>query len=148
MQAFLRTFTTLLIILCYQPSFAESPKDDLESLLEKANKHYFDACMRYGGREDAPGKCKLPKPVVRWKNVLPKDKDECDRVGASWTTFRDTCADRCSFQKNPVCGEAITQACDCGVAKCWYQEQIENKLLGTCLANPKWEKAYDPSKIK
>jgi len=61
-------------------------------------------------------------------NTLPKDvKEMCANSAGEWKTLTNTCADFCYFERyGELCGEALTDGCDCGPDMCWNGEACEN----------------------
>tara|TARA_Y100000310_G_C20373872_1_gene664812 strand:- start:186 stop:449 length:264 start_codon:yes stop_codon:yes gene_type:complete len=49
------------------------------------------------------------------------EQDLCDLSGGEWVEFSNTCGDSCSLLESDdiECGDAITDACDCGDDMCW-----------------------------
>ncbi|MBU1164576.1 hypothetical protein KKA15_03370 [Patescibacteria group bacterium] len=67
----------------------------------------------------------LPEDVI-----LSDDKiSKCIRGGGTWGQFQNTCGDNCTYIRNAdrmFCGQAFTDACNCGPDKCWNGEKCEN----------------------
>lgn len=55
--------------------------------------------------------------------------DACYASGGEWKLFSNTCVDSCSaVGSNGMCGQAMTEGCDCGPNQCWDGER--------CVDNP------------
>lgn len=91
---------------------------------------YVEACLVSGGTQGSKG-CTWSDPSVDFKKVLSDPVKECARVGAKYIQFPTTCQDDCEIDPsiNRLCGDMITQGCDCGPNRCWHR--------GTCMQNPK-----------
>lgn len=50
-----------------------------------------------------------------------QEKFGCIKSGGKWRGFSNTCVDSCEYIKNEiqVCGQILTQGCDCGLEMCW-----------------------------
>ncbi len=108
-------------------------KDDVSS----ERKKFQTSCLKYEGSW-SDGSCVLPVEKIKWKKVIPDIGGECARVKGKAKTFRNSCADECTFSRFPICTEEETLGCDCGESRCWYRE----KGKGTCIPNPEWYKRH------
>lgn len=111
---------------------------------------YRAACEKYGGTVVYFGSgretCRVPEAAVDWRTVTPDRRAECRRSGGKWTVSRDTCNDDCSFDKEKFCWNQISEYCDCGIYKCWYEKRSSVTgagRQGTCIDNPPWHKRGD-----
>lgn len=58
---------------------------------------------------------------------LENPREECQRVGGTWTTFSNACADSCAYARGKVdvCAQVLIEGCDCGLDRCWNGETCE-----------------------
>jgi hypothetical protein len=56
-----------------------------------------------------------------WEDMISTPKEDCEVNGGNWKTFSNTCVDSCELIRDEgiVCGEAMTDGCDCGPTMCW-----------------------------
>ena len=56
-----------------------------------------------------------------------QERLNCIKSGSKWTGFSNTCVDSCSYARNEVqvCGQILTQGCDCGPEMCWNGNSCE-----------------------
>ena len=83
-------------------------------------------------------------PTVAWDAVLPRPQAECARTGGAWFTFSSTCTDTCSYHPPGSCGQALTDACQCGAGRCWLDGPAG---AGTCVDAPVWHHSLDLDEI-
>jgi len=89
--------------------------------------------------------CRLPEPPVDWNVVLADKRAECRRSGGTWKMSRDSCVDDCSFAQDMFCWNRVTDYCDCGELKCWYENTLKRPApsgRGTCIDNPDWLRQF------
>lgn len=111
---------------------------------------YRATCERNGGEIVISGRnhesCRLPVPGVDWNAVLADKRDECRRSGGTWTVSKDTCIDDCHFEQDSLCWYQVTDYCDCGEYKCWYEKPAVSpgrQVRGTCIDNPGWLRRFN-----
>ena len=56
-----------------------------------------------------------------------KEKLNCTNSGGKWTGFSNSCVDSCDYVRGyvQVCGQILTQGCDCGPDMCWNGNSCE-----------------------
>ena len=56
-----------------------------------------------------------------------KEKLNCTNSGGKWTGFSNNCVDSCDYVRGyvQVCGQILTQGCDCGSDMCWNGNSCE-----------------------
>ena len=61
--------------------------------------------------------------------IEPNPKTQCVEAGGTWKQFPNTCVDSCNLARNPgvVCGQALTEGCECGQNMCWNGYTCEPK---------------------
>ena len=108
---------------------------------------YRAICEQYGGTvtlsRNNQETCRLPQVDVDWNKVLGEKRAECRRSGGTWSVSRDTCVDDCTFEQDRFCWQQVTEFCDCGADKCWYEKPDKRPGKpgeGTCIDNPDWLK--------
>jgi len=67
-------------------------------------------------------------PTTKNSQPVLSEESLCVKGGGVWTMFRNTCVDNCKVvrTKGIICGQALTEGCDCGPAKCWNGNSCEN----------------------
>lgn len=113
---------------------------------QKCVSEYVITCKQYGGTFDSKhGYCiGLPSPDINWDEVLPDRVQECQRTNGEWFTFSSTCQDECSFEAAAMCGQAVTQGCECGPDRCSVGKYIDGtNWTATCINNPDWHHKMD-----
>jgi len=61
---------------------------------------------------------------------LTPEQKACAEGGGQWKAFPNTCVDDCGYAHVDVCGDAVTEGCDCGFFMCW------NETTKKCALNP------------
>ena len=56
-----------------------------------------------------------------------KEKLNCTNSGGKWTGFSNSCVDSCDYVRGyvQICGQILTQGCDCGSDMCWNGNSCE-----------------------
>jgi hypothetical protein len=77
-----------------------------------------------------------PTPIIK----PSPHPDACINSGGNWRIYTDSCADNCYLLNNPNqnCLIVMTNACDCGLDKCWNGEK--------CAKNPIPQLTPQPTK--
>lgn len=50
--------------------------------------------------------------------IITSEMKACTSSGGTWKVFTNLCADNCGTSATSMCGQALTDSCDCA-AKCW-----------------------------
>ena len=60
-------------------------------------------------------------------NPISQTLENCEKNGAAYRSFTDSCMDSCRKQRNPelACAAVLTTGCDCGQGKCWNGFECE-----------------------
>ncbi len=106
---------------------------------------YRSVCERYGGLVRYSGRTgetcvDLPLPEIDWQDVDSDWYEQCDRDQGTWTTYTSTCTGGCSFDRNEVCGTAMTEACNCAPGQCLVGKKTwDGTVKVTCIQTPEWQ---------
>ena len=54
-------------------------------------------------------------------------KELCEKASGEVKQFPNTCVDSCEYERDEeiMCGQALTDGCDCGPDKCWNGQSCE-----------------------
>lgn len=68
----------------------------------------------------------LTLAFVSLRNFI--NSPSCFMGGGALRLFSNTCVDSCDLVRSeepPLCGQAFTEGCDCGPARCWNGNSCE-----------------------